>query len=46
MVSNPEFLREGFAVQDFLPTDRLGVQSQRPVHALKEIMLRSMPPWW
>ena len=39
VVSNPEFLREGFAVDDFLHPDRivLGVQNQRPVHALKEI---------
>ncbi|MBO4796101.1 MAG: UDP-glucose/GDP-mannose dehydrogenase family protein, partial [Verrucomicrobia bacterium] len=39
VVSNPEFLREGFAVDDFLHPDRivLGVQNQRPVHALKAI---------
>ena len=39
VVSTPEFLREGFAVDDFLHPDRivLGVQNQRPVHALKEI---------
>lgn len=39
VVSNPEFLREGFAVNDFLHPDRivLGVQNQRPIHALKEI---------
>ncbi len=39
VVSNPEFMRGGYAVNDFLHPDRivLGVQSQRPVHALKEI---------
>ncbi len=39
VVSNPEFLREGFAVADLMKPDRIvvGVGSQRPVAAMREL---------
>jgi UDPglucose 6-dehydrogenase len=39
VISNPEFLREGFAVDDLMHPDRvvIGVASQRPVAAMREI---------
>jgi UDPglucose 6-dehydrogenase len=39
VVSNPEFLREGFAIEDLTKPDRIvvGVSSQRPVPAMREL---------
>jgi UDPglucose 6-dehydrogenase len=39
VVSNPEFLREGFAVDDLMKPDRIviGVRGPRPVQAMKDI---------
>jgi len=39
VVSNPEFLREGFAVEDLMKPDRIviGVRSPRPVAAMKKV---------
>jgi len=39
VVSNPEFLREGFAVEDLMKPDRVvvGVRSPRPVAAMKRV---------
>ena len=39
VVSNPEFLREGFAVGDLMKPDRIviGTRSDRPVSVLKEV---------
>ncbi|HUQ92898.1 MAG TPA: UDP-glucose/GDP-mannose dehydrogenase family protein [Bryobacteraceae bacterium] len=39
VVSNPEFLREGFAIEDLTHPDRVvvGVKSERPVKAMREL---------
>ena len=39
VVCNPEFLREGFAVNDLMKPDRIvvGVRNQRPVAAMREV---------
>lgn len=39
VVSNPEFLREGFAVEDLMQPDRvvIGVRNQRPVPSMMEV---------
>ncbi|HEX5219170.1 MAG TPA: UDP-glucose/GDP-mannose dehydrogenase family protein [Verrucomicrobiae bacterium] len=39
VISNPEFLREGFAVEDLMKPDRIvvGVRSPRPVAAMKQV---------
>ena len=39
VVSNPEFLREGFAVEDLMNPDRVvvGVSNERPAAAMKEV---------
>lgn len=39
VVSNPEFLREGFAVEDLMKPDRIviGTHTARPVAAMKEV---------
>jgi len=46
VVSNPEFLREGFAVEDLMHPDRvvIGVRSQRPVPAMREVYDPFMAP--
>jgi UDPglucose 6-dehydrogenase len=46
VVSNPEFLREGFAVGDLMNPDRvvIGVRSPRPVAAMREIYVPFKAP--
>ncbi len=46
VVSNPEFLREGFAVEDFLRPERVvvGSRSERAVVMLKDLYEPFLPP--
>ncbi|MGH3098902.1 MAG: UDP-glucose dehydrogenase family protein [Streptosporangiales bacterium] len=44
LVWNPEFLREGFAVQDTLQPNRIvvGVSSERPIDTMRQVYARSI----
>ncbi len=46
VVSNPEFLREGFAVEDFLRPERVvvGARSERAIVMLKDLYEPFLPP--
>jgi UDPglucose 6-dehydrogenase len=46
VVSNPEFLREGFAVEDFLRPERVvvGCRSERAIDLLKDLYEPFLPP--